>query len=113
MTTETSQAASSNAEGETFCLQATCPGKSLDEMKDSIMAREAASDPDNARTGQTEICRICEKGSTGPIRERKFNRHAQIKTPKRTCSATSCVANETQTRHEDSTSQEAQTALER
>jgi hypothetical protein len=35
-----------------FCLQATCPGKSLDEMKDSIMAREAASDPDTVHVHQ-------------------------------------------------------------
>lgn len=46
MTTEISQATSSDVEGEIFCLQAICPGNLLDEMQDPIMAYKATSDPD-------------------------------------------------------------------
>lgn len=46
MTTEISQATSSDVEGEIFCLQAICPANLLDEMQDPIMAYKATSDPD-------------------------------------------------------------------
>jgi hypothetical protein len=46
MTTEISQGASSDVEGEMLCIQAICPGNLLDEMQDPIMACKATSDPD-------------------------------------------------------------------
>jgi hypothetical protein len=52
MATETSQATADNAERERFCLQATCPGNSMDETKDPIMACKAASDPDTVHMHQ-------------------------------------------------------------